>query len=307
VYLAITIDVEPDCTPTWHYSNPLTFEGVSVGIRERLQPLFNRYGFPPTYLLNNVVLDDEASVEVLRRLEGEHELGTHLHAEFIAPQKQFDACAGVKAEGNQNALAPEVEREKMRAITALFADRFGRPPRCFRAGRFSAGPHTLRCLAELGYLVDTSVTPGIRWNDPSRPVPADYSRAPRQPYFVDEHTWPGPAPSGNILEVPLITYRRRFRLSGPRERWLRPVHSTLEQMQAMAAGILRKYRKNPHVVLNMMFHNVEVIPGCSPYSRSETEAGNYLSTVEAFLVYCKRLGVQGISLSGLHNVYTRHG
>ena len=61
-YLVITIDVEPDCTATWQYSNPLTFTGVTEGIGQKLHPLFEQYSMVPTYLINNVVMEDNESV-----------------------------------------------------------------------------------------------------------------------------------------------------------------------------------------------------------------------------------------------------
>ncbi|HXB07294.1 MAG TPA: hypothetical protein VNW04_09265, partial [Puia sp.] len=93
-YLAVSIDVEPDCSADWTYSDPLGFKGVSLGIAGRLQPLFNEFDITPTYLINNVVLEDKESVGVFRELPGKYELGTHLHPEFIAPEKKFDAYAG---------------------------------------------------------------------------------------------------------------------------------------------------------------------------------------------------------------------
>ncbi len=62
IYFSLTIDVEPDCTPSWHYSNPLTFDGVKIGIGEILHPLFLKYDIVPTYLINNVVLEDEQNI-----------------------------------------------------------------------------------------------------------------------------------------------------------------------------------------------------------------------------------------------------
>jgi hypothetical protein len=100
-YLVITIDVEPDCSSTWKYSNPLTFNGVKEGIAKRLQPLFNKYKACPTYLINNVVMEDEQSVRVFLDLQGNFELGTHLHSEFIQPEKIFVDYAGKKGEANQ--------------------------------------------------------------------------------------------------------------------------------------------------------------------------------------------------------------
>ena len=67
-FCTITIDVEPDCTPTWNYSNPLSFDGVKTGIAEILMPLFDKYGVRPTFLINNVVLEDDLSVEIFKKL-----------------------------------------------------------------------------------------------------------------------------------------------------------------------------------------------------------------------------------------------
>src|SRR5688572_2173397 len=112
-YLVITIDVEPDCSPNWSYSSPLAFRGVSEGISQILQPLFNRYGMQPTYLLNNVVIEDDASCEVLRTLDGKYELGTHLHPEFIEPQKTEFDYAGKRGAANCCFYPPDIEFEKL--------------------------------------------------------------------------------------------------------------------------------------------------------------------------------------------------
>jgi len=81
-FLCVTIDCECDKGPRWRTELPLSFTGVTVGIAEKLHPLFARFGVKPTYLLSSEVMSDAASVEVLRSLEGA-ELGTHLHGEFV--------------------------------------------------------------------------------------------------------------------------------------------------------------------------------------------------------------------------------
>ena len=73
-YVVITIDVEPDCSPDWRYSDPLTFRGVHEGIAKILQPLFNKYSIIPTYLINNVVLEDEESINTFKNLQGSFDL-----------------------------------------------------------------------------------------------------------------------------------------------------------------------------------------------------------------------------------------
>jgi len=160
-YLVITIDVEPDCSSTWHYADPLDFKGVTVGIAQILQPLFLKYDIKPTYLVNNVVLEDEHSVRTLANLQGKYELGTHLHPEFILPDKKFDHYAGKKGVANCCLYQAEIEFEKIRNITRLFETSMGYSPKVFRAGRYSAGLNTIKSLRQLGYLVDTSITPHV--------------------------------------------------------------------------------------------------------------------------------------------------
>lgn len=303
-YLVITIDVEPDCSPTWHYSNPLTFHGVTEGIVKRLQPLFNKYDVCPTYLINNVVLEDRGSIEAFRKLEGRFELGTHLHSEFIAPEKQFHDYAGKKGEANQCFLKPEVELAKMENITRLFEHAFDRKPTSFRAGRFSAGANTIRCLETLGYKVDTSVTPHVNWKDRTREQPVDYRPAPEQPYFTRENAYPKDDPNGHILEVPVSIVKKRRFLILTKPVWLRPYVSTTRELSAVVEDQTRRHKTGSKLVFNMMFHNVEVLPGLSPYPQTESEAKSYIESLESFLKYCGRNNIRSVGLTDLHGIFS---
>jgi hypothetical protein len=304
-YFVITIDVEPDCTPTWHYSNPLTFHGVTYGIKEKLQPLFNKYDACPTYLINNVVLEDGPSTETLLKLEGTYELGTHLHAEFIEPEKRFENYAGKKGEENQCFLDPDIEFAKMKNLTVLFERTFGRRPLSFRAGRFSAGSNTIACLNALGYKVDTSVTPNVRWNDQTRKVAVDYRHTPEQPYFIKENAYPEKDPRGSILEVPVSISMARQWILFKKPLWLRPYMSDISDFKKVMKYQSRKHMECDLLVFNMMFHNVEVLPKLSPYPQTENESKVYLDSIEAFLAHCKRNQIKSIGLSDLYDIYRR--
>ncbi|HVU99205.1 MAG TPA: hypothetical protein VHE34_28480 [Puia sp.] len=319
-YLTITIDVEPDCTPDWHYSNPLTFRGVDIGIAQRLHPLFCESGIVPTYLLNNVVLEDPASVDVLRGLPGPFELGTHLHPEFIEPDKQFTEYAGKKGEANCCFYPPAIEAEKIRNITALFEKDFGYRPVSFRAGRYSAGLNTMESLRNNGYLVDTSVTPHVCWADRSRQQAVDFTDAPEQPYFMSKDAITREYPAGDLLQVPIsIALKKRnpwkeWLVSGAGLRhpirrnkaiWLRPWYSPAEQLIGIARQYLQTYSHKDTVVLNMMFHNVEVLPGLSPYTATEEDCRLYLQQLRTFFEFCNTEGIQGIALSKLYDVFRK--
>ncbi len=317
VYLVITIDVEPDCTPSWQYSDPLAFKGVSIGIKERLQPLFIKHNVVPTYLVNNVVLEDDESINVLAHLEGIYEHGTHLHPEFIEPEKSFASYAGKRGLANSCEYRPEVEFAKIKNITNLFADRFNHRPTSFRAGRFSAGPNTITSLQRLGYKVDTSVTPHVVWDDKTRTNPVDYSNAKEQPYFIKEGTILESDVEGSILQVPVSIVQRPTRLLSELKRtyfglrvpikkmksvWLRPVYSSNEELRFVVDKIFDLYTDQDVVVLNMMFHNVEVMPGLSPYSKNESDCKAYLNQLALFFQYCKSRDIKSVALTDLYDL-----
>lgn len=320
IYLTVTIDVEPDCSPSWHYSNPLTFEGVRLGIKERLQPLFNKYGIVPTYLINNVVLEDAESVNILKNLEGNYELGTHLHPEFIEPEKSVHNYAGSKGEANCCFYKPEIEFEKIKNITEIFEKQIGYKPTSFRAGRFSAGKNTIASLVKCGYKVDTSVTPHICWNDKTREDPVDFTNAFEQPYFIKNNTILEKDLRAQILEVPIticplpnmILKEIFLSIGGLRRKirknkfvWLRPIFSSYHQLIQLVNYLNQNNYKEDTLVINMMFHNVEVIPGLSPYTKNENDCTQYLHLLENFFKYCNSHSIQSINISKLYDIYKK--
>lgn len=317
-YLTITIDVEPDCTPNWRYSDPLTFTGVTEGIKQILHPLFAKHHMTPTYLINNVVLEDAKSVDCFRSLNGSFELGTHLHPEFIAPDKMYDDYAGKKGSANCCFYPPQIETGKIKSITSLFENQLGYLPTSFRAGRFSAGVNTMNSLLALGYKADTSVTPHICWNDQSREQPVDFTDAPEQPYFMKPGTIQEADPSGQLLQVPVsIALKKRNPVKelissagglrhpyrSTRPVWLRPFYSTAQEMIWLTETFRKKYYHLDTVVFNMMFHNVEVLPGLSPYTKTNDNCKTYLRQLEIFLAYCNANQITGVGLSELYEIY----
>ena len=57
-YLCVSIDTESDKGKGWRSRRPMSFEGITDGVVERLHPLFERFGAKPTYLLSPEVLRD---------------------------------------------------------------------------------------------------------------------------------------------------------------------------------------------------------------------------------------------------------
>lgn len=287
VLFTVTIDTECDHDPHWARSRPIRFDSVTVGLPQRLQPVFGASSAVPTYLLTVEVMEDAASVSALRGLPGDHELGTHLHSAFIEPEKKFFDYAGIDSPDFQCHCAPDVEYQKLRNLSDLFERCFGRRPRSFRAGRYGAGPNTIRSLEQLGYGIDTSVTPYVRWPHPDGAV--DYRRAPEQPYYPAPGTLtrPGDGAASAVLEIP-VTMRPRL-LRGPR--WLRPWFASVEVMKEIVRYQLRRHRDRPVVVLNMMFHSMEVVAKASPYPQSDGDVQRFLDDLAAVLHWCRGEGV----------------
>ncbi|HRH00521.1 MAG TPA: hypothetical protein PLR99_29955 [Polyangiaceae bacterium] len=305
-YLTVTIDTECDKGPGWRVEKPAAFAGVTDGVARRLEPLFRSLGAKGTYLVSGEVLEDPASVEVL--LGARADLGAHLHGETVAPDAHLPDVTAQFQRDYPEAL----ERAKLTTLTARFAEVFGRAPRSFRAGRFGVGRHTLRILSDLGYAVESSVTPHVDWASSGAPGLA-FPDAPTQPYHPawDEPGRPGECP---LWEVP-VTIRRRWLnavpVLGPRvePRWLRPTHMTGRALVRLAEDEVRDASGRAVAsgsprppVLTCMFHNVEIVPGKSPYAASEGAARRILGSLAELLAFARREDIRVVGLSDLPEV-----
>lgn len=303
-YLAVTIDTECDKGPKWRCRRPMSFVAIHDGVGERLAPLFAHHRAKETYLLSPEVLGDDRCASLFRRLAARADLGTHLHGELAEP----DAFLPDVTEVFQRDYPREVERAKLTSLTRAFRDAFDRGPTSFRAGRFGIGPHSLSILEELGYEVESSVTPHVSWASSGAPG-LDFRRAPTQPYHPcpTDASRPGSSP---LWEVPVTIRRHRagfFSLAGRAlpPRWLRPTRSSAESLIALMREERRACERSaPHrpCVLVAMFHNVEVVAGLSPYADSEGAARAILGRLDRLLAAARADGIDVVGLSDLPEI-----
>jgi hypothetical protein len=300
-YLCVSIDTECDKGKGWRCKKPMSFAGIHDGVARRLQPLFESFGAKPTYLLSPEVLKDAACLELLSGLESKAELGTHLHGEYAEP----DAFEPDVTSAFQRDYPPEIERQKLTYLTDLFIRAFGHQPQSFRAGRFGIGRASVGILEALGYTVESSVTPHMDWASAGAPG-LSFLQAPTQPYRPDTEE-PGRPGYAKLLEVP-VTIRKRLLNAVPfvgsrvDPRWLRPTRGTAESLVRVAEDEIADARRRAPgrpVILNAMFHNVEILPGTSPYATTEAEAGGILARLGALLAFAER---EAISVVGLGDV-----
>ncbi len=302
-YLCVSIDTECDKGPEKRSRRPMSFEGVHVGILQRLQPLFAAYRAKPTYLVSPEVLGDERCAEELKGIGATCELGAHLHAE------QADLGAREPDLGREpRDDEGELERRRLRDLTDQFIRTFDHQPVSFRAGRFGIGPRTIGILEELGYGVESSVTPNVDWSSAGW-AGLSFEGAPTQPYRPDRED-PARPGSSSLLEIP-ITIRRRLLNALPgigkrvEPRWLRPTWTTGEGLVRLAEDEIADARRSAPgraVVLNAMLRSTEVIADASPYAPDEPQARTILDRLRALLDYCERESITVIGLGDVPEV-----
>ncbi len=319
VKVAITIDTEEDL---WGEYAPTPCPVENTYSIPLVQDIFDRYDASPTYLVNYpVVIDDQAS-RLLRGIleKGRCELGTHCHPWNTPP---YGGEGTLRATMMCN-LERGVVRSKMESLHQAFMARFGITPLSFRAGRWGFGPAVAESIHDLGYRVDSSVTPLHDWSVHEGP---DFFDAPRHPYRLSPANILKPAEDGGLLEAPPTTgffqrnaglcgkvfrcimkshLARRLRGIGLLEhsrvinlRWLSPELSSGEDMLLLAERLVR----SGTTFLNMCFHSTSLLPGRSPFVRDETDLRRFLLNIEMFLQHARDAGWRFIMLKDIAEDY----
>ena len=89
-------------------------------------------------------------------------------------------------------------------------------------------------------------------------------------------------------------------------RWLRPTRGTEAQIVDVAKEELkaaRALRNERPIVLNAMFHNVEIIAGASPYAQTEAAAEGIMDRLEALLAFARQEDIRVIGLSDVPELF----
>lgn len=306
IYCCVTIDTEPDCDIHWRRSNPLTFSSVLYGIPELLRPIWNRYGIKPTYFVSPEVIMNVECCEVFKKeIELGSEVGAHLHSEYIEPEKKYNSVSGtISDEFPCFAHDSKTEFEKIKTLTYLIESKVGIKPISYRAGRYGADLDTINSLIKLEYRIDSSITPHINWSNKGGP---DHSRGLEQPYWVSQKDYYKENKANKkILEVPITIGNKRFGYfgkylpdSGLFYNWLRPTHMTVFEMKKLIKNYIEKYKNEEVVVLNMMFHSMEIIPKATPYVRGGIDQKLFLKRLEKVLNWLKCIETTQVTLKDL--------
>lgn len=277
----------------------MTFESVLTGIPQILRPLWDRYAVNPVYFVSPEVVENDRCCAVLKHeADLGAEIGTHLHSEFITPEKKYENYAGMLSkEYPCFAYSDKIERTKIENLTDAIHTKIGTRPVSYRAARYGADINTIKALEQLGYSVDSSVTPCIDWRKRGGP---DHSAGPDQPYFISRDNYYSQGDM-RILEVPITIAGKRLPVLPDNwlfYRWLRPTHMTAREMKALVRLFCRRYEKP---TLNMMFHSMEIIPKKTPFVRTKFERRLYLNRLEKIIRHLNNTGFESKTLQEICN------
>lgn len=315
--LAVTVDTEAD--NQWDYGVPVTTKNAEYW--QAFQSLCDKHGVPPTYLVTSEIASDASARHLLAGwvASGRAEVGAHLHPWTTAP---FVDEPGLRyndsAHSFPSELPTELVRLKLERLTTEIQSAFGSRPTSFRAGRFGFDLRCAKALSDLGYVVDSSVTPLAEWSAhkglPDRDGGPDFTSHTATPFMIEGIAHPG------FLELPVtivITYGllRRFpllyrlygsfpirpirnRLFG---RWLRPQPIWLSPIPTFTSlDLVAAWDESQRMgggVAVMMLHSSELMPGGSPYRPTESSVSDMLAQLDTFFHYVRGLGARPATLS----------
>lgn len=318
VRLVVTIDTEED---DWGYARRVSYTCRNIARVPVVQELFDAFGIVPAYLVTYPVATDVSAVSVLRPIadRGGCEIGAHCHPWNTPPLLEANT-----AQHSMLANLPrDLQYAKIRCLHYAIASSFSTEPRLFKAGRFGYDAGVGRVLQQLGYRVDTSVTPYTSWTDMHGP---DFTDLDPQPFSIAGDDGASGAAATRLVEVPVGVgflqrgFHRRHRLlemvrrspvrrlgvAGLLDRlglatkaWLCPELADARTMMRLARAMIREgYR-----VLNLTFHTPSLVAGLTPYAKTLEDEHRFLERLEEFLAFTRDEGIKPATLSevgGLH-------
>lgn len=286
--LYVIVDTEEE----FDWSGPLdrTLTSVrSMAVQERAQVIFDSYGLRPIYVLDYAVASQPEGYEPLREIFDRHAcaIGAHLHP-WITPPFSETVSEYNSYGGN---LPPALEEAKLRCLVAAIQNVFGISPIFFKAGRYGIGPATVETLARLGFAVDFSMLPGA---DLRSSGGADFRFIEARPCRAIAHdilTIPMTRGKiGLLARLPsrmdsLLEFRitRKLRIPGilARAGLVNVVTLTPEGVSAEEQiRLVRSLSNRGHRLFAMHYHSPSLLPGNTPYVRTERELGEFLTRIE---------------------------
>jgi hypothetical protein len=290
--LLVVVDTEENFDWNAAYSSSST---AVHGMRqiERLQATFDRFGIKPIYMIDYAVASQPEGYGTLAEIarSGRCEIGAHLHP-WVNPPVTEEVCVRNTYPCN---LPPELEAEKLKALTAAIEANLGVRPVSYKAGRYGIGAATPGILRDQGYHIDLSIVPTRDYSSDGGPDFRAFHDT--SPFWIDHE--------GGLLELPFTTsfigglsnqggalFRvidgglgKSLHLPGVFARLglmnqvnLTPEGVTLTEAKALTRHLLASGDR----VFTLAFHSTSLTPGSTPYVRDEAQLTKFYTWLEAY-------------------------
>lgn len=306
VKLLISVDTEED---NWRPAN----EHITVSNIEevrRFQAFVAGLGLKPTYFTTYQVARVEWAAAILKEAsaDGAAEIAAHLHP-WNTPPFAGDPFGANTMVHN---LPKDLQRQKLEHLTRHHEAVFGVSPVSFRAGRYGLGHHLVKPLLDLGYKVESSVTPFWDWREFDNGP--DFRRAPMAPYRLSatgESVVQG-SEDGGLIELPLSCgyNRTNFEFWHRIDRVFRSRLLRLAKLPGLAwhTGLLRRIILSPEIhttdemielterllerglgYLQLTLHSSTLRPGLTPFTRTWRDVDQLYKRIDDYVSRLARL------------------
>jgi hypothetical protein len=296
--LQVIIDAEEE----FDWSAPFDRRNIAVenlAHQEKAQRIFERYGVRPTYVVDYAVASQEQGFAPMRAIMARDtaDIGAHLQPWVNPPfDDAIEETDRVRSSFPGN-LPAALEHAKLRMLTEAIERNFGKRPTVYRAGRYGLGPTSFETLEALGYEIDASVLPRIDLSDKHGP---DFTAVGTDPFWFGagrkrlgiplsvgftgfmarHHRMLDPFVNNKLVEAARIkAAASRF---GVFDRvCLSPEGFTLAEQKRLTRQLLARGQR----LFNLSYHSPSLLPGSTPYVRSEDELAQFLERLEAYLAW----------------------
>jgi len=283
----------------------------------RAQSVFDAFGIVPNYVVDYPIASQAEAFGPLKAYAdaGRALIGAHLHP-WVSPPFDEEINARNSYPGN---LPRALEQEKLRILTDQITASFGTPPLTYLAGRYGFGPNTGEILEELGYEVDISAAASIDYSADGGP---DYSGYTSDPYWIGRQRrllgLPGSGGYVGMLRAggtPLYRrlthpWLRKARVSGAVARLhmlerirLSPEDYSEPEMRRLTHALMADGVR----VFVFSFHSPSVMPGGTPYVRSDADLNRFLEKCRRYFdFFMRELGGTAMTPLGVKDWLERH-
>jgi hypothetical protein len=288
----VVVDTEEE----FDWSAPFSRHATGVSAMrhlDRAQKLCEAAGVTPTYVIDYPVATQPLGYEAISTWasDGRCQIGAHLHPWVTPP---FDEAVNGPNSFMCN-LPPALQHAKLRELCQAIIVNTGVSPRAFKAGRYGISRDGVASFGELGLVVDVSVNPCMNFTADGGP---DFSYFNSHPFWIDR--------SQAVLEVPcthgFVGWARRHgawlrdaaaslpgipgpgilsRCGAANRVMLSPEGNTLEEMIALTRVLLA----DGLTLFSLTFHSPSVVPGHTPYVRSQADLSAFLTTIERYFEF----------------------